>query len=239
MNTIPPEVKLNIISHVDLPTLGALATVNQQMHDLSLDESIWRQRVLDKFGEVVNIGTWAKTYEWYSTAVYLVTHTKYYHGNNFDVGSVICLNAQDARDAAFNFYISDSWTIQENRSGSLETTDELLERITVDKSMSENDEDVDLSELNDSQLTQLVDLMKTHRLPKYSDTAPTLKQTLVSINKFREHEVGRLYLDIVKSEFPISWKYGDFDYEDPDDHICSVGIKIHHFNSIEPLPYKP
>ena len=202
MNTLPPEVKLSILSMLDLPTLAVLATTTRELSNLTLDNEAWHHRVLDRFGRVPLIGTWSKTYEWYSTPLYEVIHVAVDPDYDPDIISGVFISPQEAFVAAFHFYLLNCWPLKDDENQKIYSLFD-----SENKTFLDVNETIDLSGLTDTQIRELRDLMNLRR--QSPSDQMNWKKTETSLKTFQESEIGRMYINRLKDEFLHQIQSGD------------------------------
>lgn len=88
METLPEEVKINILEYLNANELSALSNTNNQYRRLSYDENLWRRIVKDEFDNIpLFCNSWLNTYKigrFYSK-IYNVSFMDVFNGNDFGV----------------------------------------------------------------------------------------------------------------------------------------------------------
>lgn len=82
MDTLPDEIKIRILNQLDTKELGRVGNVNRELSNLSSDQSIWKDKVKTRFGDIPQIcDSWKLTYRDYPNVrarrVKVVTHADY------------------------------------------------------------------------------------------------------------------------------------------------------------------
>lgn len=220
---IPLEIKLKIISLVDISTLKNILLVNRDTYSLCKNEIIWKNIVINKYGNINKINTWYLTYELMSLKIYQIIRVKRkykYTGidqGNIDIVSYICPDKQSYIDSAFYIYLKDIWQINPDVEPINDNTSFQVEGFT------------------DQEYRQVLSLLKT--LINTNEKDLTDDEFKLRLNKLKLDPLGYRFFNFVKNDFMkdfsliVNGKKDRFSYL-IDNGLCEIYGSIKLMNNI-------